>query len=103
MKRIRANKSGLTEGGVVAAEVRRTRGRGMARTSRWKIAAGVRGDNWSEGRLRCKWTNSWTPYINSPAMKEENLPSDVFRPGRRTDGDVSANLRPSGGNRIREI
>ena len=33
-------------------------GEALARTSRSKIAAGVRGDNWSEGRLRCRWTFS---------------------------------------------
>jgi len=36
-------------------------GEALARTSRSKIAAGVRGDNWSEGRLRCRWTNDGRP------------------------------------------
>jgi len=33
-------------------------GEALARTSNSKIAAGVREDNWSEGRLRCRWTVS---------------------------------------------
>src|ERR1700676_1207916 len=40
---------------MVAGEVGRASERAIARTSRSKIAGGVRGDNWSEGRLRCSW------------------------------------------------
>ena len=33
-------------------------GEALARSSKSKIAGGVRGDNWSE-RLRCRWQNTF--------------------------------------------
>jgi hypothetical protein len=58
-------------------------GEALARTSRSKIAGGVRGDNWSEGRLRCRWTVSSRFYreFKIRATKEENLVSWVSRLG----------------------
>jgi hypothetical protein len=67
-------------------------GEALARTSRSKIAAGVRGNNWSEGRLKCRWTNSWRSYREfktRPATKDENLVSSVSRLGTNWNAKIT--------------